>query len=57
MAKRQGLTIRSSRLRFVPAKQWQKKLATVLPPLRFAGLTQALALSNGLRNSYGQEHL
>ena len=37
-----ALTIRSSRLRFVPAKQWQKKLATVLPPLRFAGLTQAL---------------
>ncbi len=31
-----ALTIRSSRLRFVPAKQWQKELATVLPPLRYA---------------------
>jgi len=29
-----GLTIRSSRTCFVTAKAWQKKLATLLPPLR-----------------------
>ncbi len=31
-----GLTSRSSRLRFVPAKSWQKKLAMTWPPLRYA---------------------
>ena len=30
------LTIRSSRLRFVPATPWQKKLATAWPPLHYA---------------------
>ena len=40
-----GLTIRSSRHRFVPAKQWQKELATVLPPLR-GGLNSGVRPQN-----------